>query len=194
MAGDTHIRNGPARRAAGITAVLAGATCLAAACSGSPSPAPHSTPTNPAAMALTYSKCMRGHGIKDFPDPTIKANGNGSSIGLGLRGGKNSDLNPQSPAFQAAARACRKFQPGGGNAPVQTPQQLAAAVKFAACMRSHGFPSFPDPDGHGVFNLPSAINSQSSQFSSVASSCQSKTGLHGLNMRQTNANPGGSGS
>jgi hypothetical protein len=194
MPGDAHIRNGPVRRAAIITVTLAGVTCLAAACSGSPSPAPRSAPANPAAMALAYSKCMRGHGIKDFPDPTIKSNGNGSSVGLGLRGGKNSDLNPQDPAFQAASRACRKFQPGGGNPPQQTAQELAADVKFAACMRSRGFPSFPDPDSHGVFNLPGAINSQSSQFNSAVSSCQSKTGAHALSLRQTNTTPGGSGS
>lgn len=194
MAGDTHITDGPVRRAAGITAALAGIACLAAACSGSPGTAPRSGATNPAAMALAYSKCMRTHGIKDFPDPTIKSNGNGSSVGLGLRGGKNSDLNPKDPAFQAASRACRKLQPGGGNPPQQTAQQLAADVKFAACLRSHGFPSFPDPDGHGVFNIPGAINTQSSQFNSTVSSCQSKTGAHSLSMRQTNATPGGSGS
>ncbi|HEX3489581.1 MAG TPA: hypothetical protein VHU92_09555 [Streptosporangiaceae bacterium] len=194
MAGDAHIRSGPVRRAAIITATLAGVTCLAAACSGSPSSAPRSTPTNPATMALAYSKCMRSHGIKDFPDPTIKANGNGSSVGLGLRGGKNSDLNPKDPVFQAASRACRKFQPGGGNPPQQTAQELAADVKFAGCMRSHGFPSFPDPDGHGVFNIPGAINTQSSQFNSATSTCQSKTGAHSLSMRQTNTTPGGSGS
>lgn len=194
MAGDTHTANGPARRAATIAAALAAVACLAAACSGSPSRAPRSTPTNPAALALAYSKCMRSHGIKDFPDPTIKSNGNGSSVGLGLRGGKNSDLNPKNPAFQAASQACRKFQPGGGNPPQQTAQELAADVKFAGCLRSHGFPSFPDPDGHGVFNLPGTINSQSSQFNSAVSTCQAKTGAHSLNMRQTKASPGGSGS
>lgn len=194
MSGDTHSANAPVRRAAISSAVLAVVACLAAACSGSPSPAPRATPTNPATMALAYSKCMRGHGIRDFPDPTIKSNGNGSSVGLGLRGGKGSDLNPRDPAFQAASRACRKFQPGGGNAPQQTAQELAADVKFAGCMRSHGFPSFPDPDGHGVFNLPGAINSQSSQFNSAVSSCQSKTGAHALSLRQTSTTPGGSGS
>jgi len=194
MAGDTHITSGPVRRAATITAALAGVACLAAACAGSPSPAPRSTPTNQAAMALAYSTCMRSHGIRDFPDPTIKRSGNGSGVGLGLRGGKNSDLNPKDPAFQAASRACRRFQPGGGNPQQQTAQELAADVKFAGCLRSHGFPSFPDPDGHGVFNLPGAINTQSSRFNSTVSTCQAKTGAHALSMRQTNANPGGSGS
>lgn len=48
---------------------------------------------------LAFSKCMRAHGIKDFPDPT-----NG---GLRLRGGPGSDLNPNDAQFQAAQQACQ---------------------------------------------------------------------------------------
>ena len=51
-------------------------------------------------------------------------------------------------------------------------------------MRSHGYPSFPDPDPNGVFNLPSTINANSAQFGSATSACQSKTNIHSLNMRQ----------
>jgi hypothetical protein len=54
--------------------------------------------------ALRYSQCMRAHGIKDFPDPT-----NG---GLQLRAGPGSDLDPNSPTFQAAQNACQHFLPG----------------------------------------------------------------------------------
>jgi hypothetical protein len=54
--------------------------------------------------ALRYAQCMRAHGIKDFPDPT-----NG---GLQLKAGPGSDLDPNSPAFQAAQNACQHFLPG----------------------------------------------------------------------------------
>ena len=174
----------PARRAAAITAALAGVACLAAACSSSNGPAGTSSP-GPGAQALAYSKCMRSHGIPDFPDP--KVNGNSVSMGVGTRG----DLNPNAPAFKAASRACRSLQPAGANPPAQSAQQLATDVKFADCMHSHGYPGFPDPDPKGVFNLPNTINPDSAQFGSATNACQSKTNIHSLNMSQ-NGNGGGS--
>ena len=53
--------------------------------------------------ALAYSKCMRAHGVKDFPDPQIS----GGSIRLSLRGGPGSDLSPNNPTFQRAQQACQ---------------------------------------------------------------------------------------
>ena len=54
---------------------------------------------------LAYSKCMRAHGIKDFPDP---ANG-----GLRVTGGPGTDLTPNNAQFQAAQKACQ------GNLPIK---------------------------------------------------------------------------
>jgi hypothetical protein len=56
--------------------------------------------------ALANARCMREHGI-DFPDPTFDPNG-GARIKLG--GG----LNPDSPKFQKAQKACQDTLPGGG--------------------------------------------------------------------------------
>ncbi len=63
---------------------------------------------------LAFSKCMRAHGIKDFPDP--------SNGGIRLHAGQGSDLNPDNPQFQAAQQACQgdlplkgaKVRAGGG--------------------------------------------------------------------------------
>ena len=54
---------------------------------------------------LQFARCMRSHGVPNFPDPkvTIGTNGNGVAD---LRG---AGLNFESPAFKAAANAC-----GGG--------------------------------------------------------------------------------
>jgi len=62
-------------------------------------------------------------------------------------------VSPDSPQFQSAANACRKYLPGGGP-PALTAQEAAAAkamARFAACMRKHGVPNFPDPNGTGFF-------------------------------------------
>jgi hypothetical protein len=56
--------------------------------------------------ALNHSRCMREHGI-DFPDPTFQG---GGRIQMRLPEG----LDPRSPAFQAAEKACSKYQPKGG--------------------------------------------------------------------------------
>jgi hypothetical protein len=54
------------------------------------------------AALLAFSQCMRDHGITNFPDPTFE-NGGG-----GLRFGPGSGIDPSSPTFRAAQRACGK--------------------------------------------------------------------------------------
>jgi hypothetical protein len=55
-----------------------------------------------------------------------------------------------SPQFQAAAGACRSQNPAGAApTPAQQAQQLAAQLKYAQCMRSHGVSNFPDPTSQG---------------------------------------------
>jgi hypothetical protein len=60
------------------------------------------------AQMLAFSRCMRAHGVHDFPDPKFSG-GRGT---LQIRGGKGSDLDPHSPTFQAAQKACAKDLPG----------------------------------------------------------------------------------
>jgi hypothetical protein len=62
---------------------------------------------------LAFAQCMRAHGLPDFPDPTFDSNGGGISINAGGA----SDLDPNSPTFQAAQKACESKlpgKPGGG--------------------------------------------------------------------------------
>jgi hypothetical protein len=67
------------------------------------------------AQALKMSQCMRSHGITDFPDPQSVA---GGGIRISLHSTPGSDLNPNSPLFQAAQKACQAFSPlGSGGAP-----------------------------------------------------------------------------
>ena len=68
------------------------------------------------AQALKFSQCMRSHGIRDFPDPK---SGPGGAIGISIRGGPGSDLNPNNPEFEAAQKACQGIMGGafGAKAP-----------------------------------------------------------------------------
>jgi hypothetical protein len=70
-------------------------------------------PPSPAQQAqlqsqmLQYSACMRSHGLPNFPDPKFS----GGHISLQI-GSKDGGLNPNSPEFQSAQKACQKNLPG----------------------------------------------------------------------------------
>ena len=118
---------------------------LAAACSQSPSGRGDAGATNlgsspggsASASPLALARCMRAHGVHDYPDPNSRGNFDLSGEG---------DLTPNNPTFQAAAQACRSLGSATkGSAPSLTPQQIAATVAFAHCMRNHGITNYPDP-------------------------------------------------
>jgi len=133
--------------------------------------------TNPSTSALTLSECMHSRGIKNFPDPT---NGPGGP-GLELSTSPGSEtviangITFSGPAFQAAEKACAKLLPGGGAPPPPpTNQQKQQALEFAACMRKHGVPNFPDPTfsrGGGPKLQPAGINPNSPAFQLAAKTC-----------------------
>ena len=56
--------------------------------------------------ALKFSACMRAHGVTNFPDPQA------SGGGISLMFKRGSGLDPQSPQFKAAQRACQNELPG----------------------------------------------------------------------------------
>jgi hypothetical protein len=73
---------------------------------GAPSPAQQARMRS---GALAFSACMRSHGEPNFPDPQFGSGGR-VSLKVGVGGG----LDPQSPQFQAAQKACQKNLPGKG--------------------------------------------------------------------------------
>jgi hypothetical protein len=81
---------------------------------GTPSPAQQAEARH---QALAFSACMRSHGEPNFPDPQFGAGGR-----VSLRISAGSGLDPRSPQFQAAQKACQKNLPGKlGTAGVKTP-------------------------------------------------------------------------
>ncbi len=53
---------------------------------------------------LSFARCMRSHGVSDFPDPVT---GSGGHPGFRLQGGSTNDLNSNNPAFQRGVEACQ---------------------------------------------------------------------------------------
>jgi hypothetical protein len=179
-------------------AALVGLVLVAAACSGggggpgvahvgaggtnSPSPSP--SPGGDSALA--FSRCMRAHGITDFPDPDSK---NGDDE---IRIQPGSDLDPHNPVFRSAQRACQSLMP----APSREDQQraLAQALNFSRCMRAHGISNFPDPQAEGggiTINMRkgSTLDPNNPQFQAAKRACQHY--LSGNGEGETSSPPSG---
>lgn len=60
--------------------------------------------------ALKMAACMRSHGVPNFPDPQISTGPDGKGVAVRIGGPPSStggsQLNPSSPAFQAAQKKC----------------------------------------------------------------------------------------
>lgn len=164
-------------RRAGALAAVAAVAVLAAACGGSAPPS-QSAPTYVQVLALT--KCMRSHGVPNFPDPDASGGysltANGSLTGAG---GSSVDIN--SSQAQAAYGDCRHLLPGGPSISQleqdeqqeqqQQAKMLPVLLKYVHCMRSHDVPNFPAP-GQSKFGSGGPPNVSSPQYLAAASACQ----------------------
>ena len=123
--------------------------------------------------ALAYAGCMRGHGDPGFPDPELVNNAHEHGITMGQ------GVNQSSPQFVSANKTCAHLLPNGGNGPTQAQlqQMMAQALKFTACMRAHGLPSFPDPQqtrgGISVRIGGPSLDPNSPQFQAAQNDCRS---------------------
>jgi hypothetical protein len=191
-------------RTALCLAVLAGAVLLATGCGGSSSSpgvahlgsstSNSADPGNGGSSSLegesstgaqqkviAFSHCMRTHGVPEFPEPTeghllLRSSDHNGHV---------SGVNPRSAQFQAASKACAKLAPKGGKppSPAEQAKLQEQALRFSQCMRTHGVPSFPDPEfsrGGGVGiriggkqGGPSRIDPSSPEFQAAQKACQS---------------------
>jgi hypothetical protein len=152
----------------GVLLAIAGVVLLTA-CSSTNTTASGDSPLSSAyAKALKYAQCVRAHGVPNYPDPNSKGqftipNGSG-----------NSSYIPNDATSDTALKACQSLAPPGPQQGSQGSQgSTASELKFAACMRSHGVPNFPDPASNGSFTLPSGMNAESPQFQAAGKACQS---------------------
>jgi hypothetical protein len=110
-----------------------------------------------AQKSVKFAECMRTNGVSEFPDP-------GASGKFTIDGIVNgSSLDPNTPAFKRAIRACKDLEPAGFTGSKRSPQQTDAALKFARCIRANGVTDFPDPaNGQPLVDtnrIPSAATS-----------------------------------
>jgi len=169
-----HARFSVRPRRIGVLTVTAGLVLLVAACAGRPS-SPSSSSSGAygalpafAADELSFSRCMRAHGVSNYPDPM--ANGQ-------LPPSTNKQQLISDPSLPSASRACAHLIPQSVvNA--QNQADMRGYVKFAQCMRSHRVLNFPDPttdsDGTPIFNVSTtSIDIHSPQVRATALRCVS---------------------
>jgi hypothetical protein len=164
---------------------LAAFSLLAAGCGGGSSPGvanvasstttttvgPSASGSTQATGLVAFASCMRSHGVPNFPDPASSGEIPKQAVVSAFQAVSTSQA-------KAAQEACNHLLPAGGlsGQPVRTitAQDRRDYLRATACMRSHGFPNFPDPkfqnnDAH--VNIPSSINQNSSQFTRAATIC-----------------------
>jgi hypothetical protein len=175
-------------RVAAVITVMAAAALLAAACSSSPSStgsggSPNAGGSANSPSAVAFARCVRSHGIPDFPDPDSSGQVPKETA---------QQLGVSSSQLQAAQRACQHLYPGNGGAISASleqceqtgdcPQAMVQRVlngmrMMALCMRSHGVPGWPDPtvdsEGRPGFNLLHAqgFNPNSAQIDNKMQEC-----------------------
>jgi hypothetical protein len=92
--------------------------------------------------------CARKHGMAGVPDPVIGARGQ-----VTIPGGT------PTPTPAVASACAAQIQAVQGNAsalPNVSASDMQALLRWAACIREHGLPRWPDPNPQGVFHVRSA--------------------------------------
>jgi len=87
--------------------------------------------------------------------------------------GKTSTQNGSAGSGGAAQGGSANSSSGGHQSLVMRFGTTADARKFAACMRKHGVPNYPDPNGHGVISIDpsSGIDPRSPAFGTAQQTC-----------------------
>jgi hypothetical protein len=67
-------------------------------------------------QALKFAQCMRAHGV-NMPDPQASGGGIKMTMKAGSGRSDGAGIDPKSPAFQRAQKACGQFLPAGKGGP-----------------------------------------------------------------------------
>ncbi len=112
-----------------------------------------SQPDNGIAAAYQFSRCMREHGVTNFPDPIVHSSPGKTAVGLRV-----SPAQTGLPGFKAAQQACQSILPAPNSTEIAQQQRGEEQGKlgFARCLRGRGYPDFPDPTAQGRLN-PSMV-------------------------------------
>jgi hypothetical protein len=107
-----------------------------------------SAPPGSLAAARVAVACARKHGMPGVPDPVLGSNGQ-----VTIPGGTPV---PTPAVRSACAVQIRAAEASSSTLPNVSQSDMQALLRWAACMRAHGLPHWPDPNAQGVFHVRSA--------------------------------------
>jgi hypothetical protein len=157
-------------------AAFAAVSLLTAGCGGSSTTVATTTTPRPNG-ALAYARCMRSHGVTNFPDPSTAGGADKEAVVAALQAVSSS----QAQAAQTACMHVNGGSPGTGQSAAQSQTHTGAMLAFARCLRTHGFPSFPDPTSGQITHemlAQAGINLHQPAVLQAADACVSVT--HGF--------------
>lgn len=161
--------NGSIPRRGRVLAVLAvGVALLAAGCGGGGGSPGASRPAVHQEL-VAFAHCMRSHGVPDWPDPLPQ--------GGFPRTGTAEDSGPQA---DSAMSTCKHLLPPVQHlSAAQQARVLAQDLKWARCMRAHGFAvSDPSVRPHAgiVITAPAGFDPSSPQAQAAMKACKQLEG------------------
>lgn len=143
---------------------------------GGSSAAPGST-GNATQLVDEWAACMRRHGDAGQTDPTIDTNGvihiSVLAQGPGEANFSNEAHNSTGPCGSYLQAASKALLGSGASPPAPS---LAQLLKYARCMRAHGVPKFPDPNGSGRTYIGN-LDPNGAVFVNADKVCSKATGM-----------------
>jgi hypothetical protein len=100
------------------------------------------------------------------PDPVVGANGQ-----ITVPGYQKADLTPA--VLSACAAEIRAISSTSSTHPIESASDIEALLRYAACMRAHGLPRWPDPNERGEFHVKSADAGTLVQSNRASAACNS---------------------
>lgn len=163
-------RSTASRRPAAWAATVSAATMLLATACGNGSPGPAAPPSRLYQLSLTYSRCMRSHGVPDFP-----------ILKQGPRGSLVHPVSPPTgmltaPGYDAAFRACLRLAVIDRRSRARYQAAALRGLRQAECMRGHRITRYPSPgtlDGgiHSPDLTAIGLDPHTLQFQAAAEAC-----------------------
>jgi hypothetical protein len=155
-----------------VLAAAAAMAVLAGACgAGSRSSVPGTGSAQLTVQQLdVFAQCIRSHGFPGFYFESSSTHSGDTMFGYSVP----ANIQYISPQFQAAMKACSGPLGLPSGAPPNQAAQLRQELKAAACVRAHGYPTFPDPQVQGgvISNpVPAGVDINSPQFQAVLRTC-----------------------
>jgi len=120
------------------------------------------------AAARSAVDCARKHGMPGVPDPVLGANGQVTF--------PSGAPTPTPEVQKACAAQIRLAEASSSTLPNVSASDMQALLSWAACMRAHGLPRWPDPNAQGVFHVKSADAGTRAQGNRANAACRSLRG------------------